>query len=195
MEQMLLVRCAPAYAAQIASYRQECLDTGSRMDGCGLLRRMEDPMDWVRWCQSWDTDGALPTDMDWVRTTQFLCIRASDGKMVGTIQVRHTLNQMLAAYGGHIGYSVRPSERRKGYAAWMLGEVLPFCRQLGLARVLITCTPDNEASRRTILANGGVYESTVFEADRNRELERYWIDLTPQTKKGEQPAEKSQKSD
>lgn len=178
MEQMLLVRCAPAYAAQIASYRQECLDTGSRMDGCGPLRRMEDPMDWVRWCQSWDTDGALPTDMDWVRTTQFLYIRASDSKMVGTIQVRHTLNQMLAAYGGHIGYSVRPSERRKGYAARMLGEVLPFCRQLGLARVLITCTPDNEASRWTILANGGVYESTVFEADRGRELERYWIDLT-----------------
>lgn len=64
MEQMLLVRCAPDYAAQIASYRQECLDTGSRMDGCGPLRRMEDPMDWVRWCQSWDTDGALPMDMD-----------------------------------------------------------------------------------------------------------------------------------
>ena len=195
MEQMLLVRCAPDYAAQIASYRQECLDTGSRMDGCGPLRRMEDPMDWVRWCQSWDTDGALPTDMDWVRTTQFLYIRASDSKMVGTIQVRHTLNQMLAAYGGHIGYSVRPSERRKGYAARMLGEVLPFCRQLGLARVLITCTPDNEASRRTILANGGVYEATVFQAERNRKLERYWIDLTPQTKKGEQPAEKTQKSD
>ena len=195
MEQMLLVRCAPDYAAQIASYRQECLDTGSRMDGCGPLRRMEDPMDWVRWCQSWDTDGALPTDMDWVRTTQFLYIRASDNKMVGTIQVRHTLNQMLAAYGGHIGYSVRPSERRKGYAARMLREVLPFCRQLGLSRVLITCTPDNEASRRVILSAGGVYELTVFEADRNRELERYWIDLTPQTKKREKPGEKSEKSD
>ena len=174
MEQMLLVRCAPDYAAQIASYRQECLDTGSRMDGCGPLRRMEDPME---------------------RTTQFLYIRASDNKMVGTIQVRHTLNQMLAAYGGHIGYSVRPSERRKGYAARMLREVLPFCRQLGLSRVLITCTPDNEASRRVILSAGGVYESTVFEADRNRELERYWIDLTPQTKKREKPGEKSEKSD
>ena len=105
------------------------------------------------------------------------------------------LNQMLAAYGGHIGYSVRPSERRKGYAARMLREVLPFCRQLGLSRVLITCTPDNEASRRVILSAGGVYESTVFEADRNRELERYWIDLTPQTKKREKPGEKSEKSD
>ena len=124
MEQMLLVRCAPDYAAQIASYRQECLDTGSRMDGCGPLRRMEDPMDWVRWCQSWDTDGALPTDMDWVRTTQFLYIRASDNKMVGTIQVRHTLNQMLATRYLRVAI---PSARPSGARAMPPGCCGRFC--------------------------------------------------------------------
>ena len=49
MESMLLVRPAPEYAEAIADYRRECLDTGSRMDGCGPLRRMEDPMDWIRY--------------------------------------------------------------------------------------------------------------------------------------------------
>ena len=178
MKSMLLVRPALEYAGAIADFRRECLDTGSRMDGCGPLRRMTDPMDWVRYCQSWDADDSLPEGVDWVRSTQFLYIRPEDGKMVGTIQVRHTLNAFLAAYGGHIGYSVRPSERRKGYAARMLRDTLPFCRQIGLKKVLVSCRPDNIGSRKTILANGGVYESTVFVSERNEELERYWIDLT-----------------
>lgn len=177
MKSMLLVRPAPEYAEAIADFRRECLDAGSRMDGCGPLRRMEDPMDWVRYCQAWDTDGPLSEGVDWVRSTQFLYIRPEDGKMVGTIQVRHRFNGFLAAYGGHIGYSVRPSERRKGYAARMLRDTLPFCRQIGLEKVLISCRTDNVGSRKTILANGGVYESTVFVPGRDEELERYWIDL------------------
>ena len=92
--------------------------------------------------------------------------------------MRHTFNAFLAAYGGNIGYSVRPSERRKGYATRMLRDTLPFCRQIGLDRVLIICRPDNIGSRKTILANGGVYESTVWVPDRQEALERYWIDLT-----------------
>ena len=180
MEQMLLVRCAPAYAVQIASYRQECLDTSSRMDGCGPLRRMEDPMDWVRWCQSWDTDGALPTDMDWVRTTQFLYIRASDGKMVGTIQVRHRLTGELCRSGGNIGYGVRPDERGKGYAAQMLTLALDFCREIGLERVLLDCRADNTASERTIRKCGGVPAGEAQVPDENGRAERirrFWIAL------------------
>ena len=59
----------------------------------------------------------------------------------------------------------------------MLRDTLPFCRQIGLEKVLISCRPDNIGSRKTILANGGVYESTVFVPGRDEELERYWIDL------------------
>jgi len=92
--------------------------------------------------------------------------------------VRHTLNEYLEKYGGHIGYSVRPSERGKGYAKWMLSQGLFFCRSIGLPRVLIICRTENECSRRTILANGGVYENTVIEPDRKLELQRYWIDLS-----------------
>ena len=109
--------------------------------------------------------------------TQFFYVRPSDRKIVGMIQVRYYFNEYLEKYAGHIGYSVRPSERRKGYAKQMLRDCLPFCREIGLESVLITCDEDNEGSRRTILANGGVYESTVFEPEEGLTLQRYWIHL------------------
>ena len=94
------------------------------------------------------------------------------------VQIRHTLNEFLEKYGGHIGYSVAPSERRKGYATQMLKAVLPECKRLGIDRVMISCVEGNEGSKRTILKNGGVYESTVFEPGEGVYLERHWIDLT-----------------
>ena len=93
------------------------------------------------------------------------------------LQIRHYFNAYLEKYGGHIGYSVAPSERRKGYASQMLKLALPKCKELGIDKVLITCIEDNIGSRKTILANGGVYESSVYEPDEKINLERYWIDL------------------
>jgi predicted acetyltransferase len=80
-------------------------------------------------------------------------------------------------YAGHIGYSVRPSARRKRYAKEMLKAALPFCREIGLAKVLISCIDGNVGSEKTILANGGVYESTVHEPNEDRDLKRFWIEL------------------
>lgn len=96
------------------------------------------------------------------------------------IQIRHCFNEFLEKYAGHIGYSVCPTERRKGYATQMLRLALPECKALGLDRVLISCVEGNEGSKRTILRNGGVYESTVFEPGEGVYLERYWIDLRDQ---------------
>lgn len=59
----------------------------------------------------------------------------------------------------------------------MLKAVLPVCRELGIDKVLITCIKGNEGSKRTILRNGGIYESTVYEPDEMIELEKYWITL------------------
>ena len=86
-------------------------------------------------------------------------------------------NEYLEKYAGHIGYSVHPDERRKGYASEMLANTLPYCKGLGIKRVLVTCDADNEASRRTIVKNGGVYEKTVHEPEENVDIERYWITL------------------
>lgn len=170
MEKLLLLRPDRTYAGQIKAYRQEFLDKGDSMDGCGSLRRWENADDWL-------ADVAALAQRETVPSTQFICVRASDQRLVGMLDVRHSFNEYLEKYAGNIGYSVRPSERRKGYGTRMLGDCLPYCRQLGLEKVLISCTDSNEASRRIILANGGVYESTVLEPKEHIRLERYWITL------------------
>lgn len=171
-----LIEPAEEYARQIAVYRKAFLDSGDSMDGTDGLRRMEDPKEWVEHCRRSKDPDKVPEGR--VPATQYMLVREDDDKIVGMIQIRHLLNEYLAEYGGHIGYSVAPDERRKGYASHMLKSVLPLCRELGIGRVLITCIEGNEGSRRTILRNGGVYENTVFESDMKVHLERYWIDLS-----------------
>lgn len=146
------------------------------MDGTGPLRQTEDPEEWLARTEALSRPETVPPG--WVEATQFLFVRHADDRLVGMIQLRHRFNDFLRQYGGHIGYSVRPSERRKGYAEAMLRACLPRCRALGLDRVLVTCLESNEASRKTILANGGVYESTVFEPEEGVRLQRYWIELS-----------------
>lgn len=175
MEEFLLIRPTGAYATQIAAYRQEFLDAGDSMDGTGPLRRMEDPEAYIKVCADYEYPKKVPPHL--VPATQFLFIRKRDNRLVGTLQVRHRFNDYLEKYAGHIGYSVRPSERRKGYAREMLKAALPFCREIGLDKVLITCIDGNIGSEKTILANGGIYESTVHEPNNNVDLKRFWITL------------------
>ncbi|WP_245769487.1 GNAT family N-acetyltransferase [Streptomyces indicus] len=92
---------------------------------------------------------------------------------LGRIQLRHRLTSQLLAYGGHIGYRVRPSARRQGHATAMLRAVLPHAHRLGLDRVLVTCDHDNTGSRKVIEANGGVLED-----ERDGKL-RYWVATQP----------------
>ena len=174
MEAIHLILPTEGNLDQVWAYRQECLDAGSSMDGCGPMR-FHDPKEWLDHVIRYTDPATLPEGK--VLATQFLAVRESDGRLVGMIQVRHYFNEYLKKYAGHIGYSVRPCERRKGYAREMLRLALPYCKGLGLTRVLITCEVSNEGSRRTILSNGGVYESTVHEPDEGIDLERYWIDL------------------
>ena len=165
-------------APEIAAFRQEMLAAGSSMDGCGSLSRMEDPAQWLAHVESLRREETCSPQ--WVPSTQFVALSPA-GRLLGVIRVRRRFNDFLERYGGHIGYTVRPSQRRKGVAKEMLRQALAYCREIGLTRVLITCLEENEASRRTILANGGVYESTVFEPQEQVRLQRYWITLGEET--------------
>jgi predicted acetyltransferase len=104
--------------------------------------------------------GHVPaTTLWWVDYEEYL----------GRLTIRHRLTAHLREVGGHIGYDVRPSARRRGHATAMLGAALPVARRLGIDPALITCDEDNVASRKVIEANGGILEDT-----RNGKL-RYWV--------------------
>ena len=160
---MKLITPTMEYDRQIQDFRREYLASGESMDGSSSLRKYPDTQAWLDHIEQ--------------ETSQYLYYREEDDTVAGLIQIRHRFNEYLKKYAGHIGYCVRPSERHKGYATQMLSLVLPECARLGIHDVLVCCLADNEASRRTILNNGGVYESKVFEPDDKMWIERYWIRL------------------
>ncbi len=145
---------------------------GQDIDGSAMDRRtvdeLRDPEAFAAWVREREMhergeavpEGWVPSSLRWV---------TEDGEILGTIRLRHQLNELLLRDGGHIGYAVRPTARRRGVASRALALMLEECRARGISRVLLTCDDDNLASARTIEANGGVLEDVL---DGTR---RYWI--------------------
>lgn len=96
-------------------------------------------------------------------------------RLLGAVNIRHELNDILLKEGGHIGDGIRPSERRKGYATEIIRLALIECKKLGIKKVLITCNKDNIGSAKSIINNGGVLENEIIDSD-GELLQRYWID-------------------
>jgi len=91
---------------------------------------------------------------DWGRSLLYLCL--DNNRLIGLLSIRYELPEHLSEKYGDIGYGVRPSERKKGYATSMLRYALSVCRKKGMDRVTLGCYKDNPASAATILKNGGI---------------------------------------
>lgn len=110
-------------------------------------------------------------------TTRFLEDEAS-GDLLGLFNFRHTLNAQLERYGGHVGYSVRPSARGQGHAKQLLREALSFGQDLGLRSLVVTCSPKNAASARVIESCGGKLQETFFHEVHESDVSLYHIQLS-----------------
>lgn len=107
-------------------------------------------------------------------TTVFL----RDGDvLVGHYNFRHELTPRLEQHGGHIGYSVGPPFRRRGFGSRLLAHGMDFGRQLGLPRILVTCSPDNPGSIGVIRNQGGVLQDTIFFEPLECQVSRFWVEL------------------
>lgn len=118
-----------------------------------------------------EADPGVPPPTGWVHCTYWWM--AEGDEILGSIALRHALNETLAEVGGHIGYSVRPSARGHGLAGRALRCVLPYAWTLGLPGVLLTCMDTNHASRRTIEGCGGRLEDVRDTL--HGPMRRYWI--------------------
>jgi len=101
-----------------------------------------------------------------------------DGReIVGQSAIRPELTPILEIEGGHIGYAIRPTERRKGYGTRILALTLEPARALGLRRVLLTCNTENVASARIIQKNGGAFDGESPSPYTGKPVSRYWIEI------------------
>jgi predicted acetyltransferase len=116
--------------------------------------------------------GYVPATTYWLVADNHLLVAES--------HLRHRLNASLATIGGHIGYRVRPSMRRRGYGTRLLALTLAKAAAIGLDRVLVTCDSDNLGSARIIEANGGVLTRRFPYGTAGKVKLHYWIEVKPQ---------------
>ena len=147
------------------------LDKGAKPLGCTENIDYEDWLNKIK-------NEYIGIDLQEGRVPSSVYFLMIDNKIVGHLSIRHSIdNEFLKRYGGHIGYGVRPSERRKGYATIMLALALEKCNELGLEDVMVTCKEDNIGSFKTIENNGGVLEKIIFIPEENCNFRIYWINI------------------
>lgn len=169
---LLLTKPSKAMEQEIWAYRQEYFDYGeSNINGSCGLARAESFDEWLETALSIETDRLR----NGVHATTFFSIRAADGNIIGSIQLRHSLTPELKQHGGHIGYGVRPTRRGKGYGTAQLRLALAEAKKINIPWVMIICDKNNIPSGKTAVSCGGYLSGeNVFNGKAQL---IYWIDI------------------
>ena len=155
-------------------YVEEFIKNESQVHGSGGLYKYVD--DYKKWLEKIKRELSYSGNEKVPANTYFVN-RIKDNKIVGMVNIRHRTNDYLFVKGGYIGYSVRPTERRKGYATEILRMGLVELKNMGIEKVLLTCDQDNIGSVKTIKNNGGELENELLDVETGKMIQRYWIKL------------------
>lgn len=143
----------PGRKADAAAYIGEFHAYGSNINGAGGLNRYPD--NYEGWLGKLAEDCTRTPTEEKVPSRTYFLVRESDGRIVGMSNIRLALNEKLRKYGGHIGFSIRPTERGKGYNKINLYLALKVCDRHGIGSVFLDADLENPASWRTMEALGG----------------------------------------
>lgn len=157
-------------------YIQEFHDYGSEINGSGSLDRFLRESTYEDWLKKVIADldiANIPESK--VPALTYFYLRESDERIVGMVNIRLALNDFLRNEGGHIGYSIRPTERRKHYATQMLSTALRVCDRIGIREVLISCDKSNAASAGVIKHCGGILKTERYSETFDETLQMYAI--------------------
>lgn len=176
MEKFKLIKPTLEYKKQAIEYIQEQNQYNSPINGVGGLDRYLD--NYEGWLQKLEEDRKNKVTEDRVPAETLFLVRENDDKLIGTINMRLAMNEKVRKHYGHIGYSIRPTERRKGYNKINLYLALLVCQEYGLKRVMLTCDKENLGSAKTIQhfnpeLEKEFYDEEIFHCVK----QHYWIDV------------------
>ena len=170
-EQLLLVSFIPEWEVRSTGLQAGTSGTwGNRLHGGVLPGQLPYP----EWLALVERNAVFEAVSPRRGASTFFAVRLSNHRLIETVNIRHTLNEYLRQYSGHIGYGVRPCERGKGYAGQILRLSLKFACSVGLHRLMLVCDKNNPASARTILSNGGILERESAHPN-GEPIQIYWM--------------------
>lgn len=173
MKNLKLVRPSRSIEEEVVAFRQEYLDFNERnINGTAGLIRYEHYEEWLDMILSLEKDKVSKQN---VHASTYFSVDPQTDSIVGSIQLRHALSPELEVHGGHIGYSIRPTKRGKGFGKQQLMLALALAEAMNMPKVLLTCYKSNEKSSKTIESCGGVLISETIYQDQQQL--NYWIHL------------------
>lgn len=175
MEKFKHVKPQIEHERQAIEYINEFYKYNSKINGVGGLDKYLD--NYSTWLQKLDEDIKRKPTEEKVPSETFFLIRKNDNKIVGMINIRLELNENLKKIGGHIGYSIRPEERKKGYNKINLYLGLKECQKHVIKDVLMDCDKDNIGSSKTMQALNGVLIKEWYDKQKDRTIQYYIIDV------------------
>lgn len=188
MEKLKQVKPTKEYEKQAIEYIKEFYEYNSEINGVGGLHRYLE--DYDGWLKKLEDDRNRIQNEEKVPAETYFLVREKDNKIVGMINIRLALNEKLKKYGGNIGYSIRPTERRKGYNKINLYLALLVCQQHGIKEVLLDCDKDNLGSSKTMQSLGRILVREYYDEENAKCIvQDYIIDVDESIKNNKEKYE------